>query len=78
MATLRIDAGKTDKLRPGDIRSYGVSSVSELLTELAPQLNSARAVSTSSYIKHLAGNIRIATQRQAFLAETGRVLDQRS
>ena len=49
-----------------------------VISSVLPQLNSARAVSTSSYIKHLAGNIHIATQRQAFLAETGRVLGQRS
>ncbi|MES2338873.1 MAG: TonB-dependent receptor [Pseudomonadota bacterium] len=29
-------------LRPGDIRAYGVNSLSELLTELAPQLGSGR------------------------------------
>jgi len=42
-------------LTPGDIRSYGVSSVSDLLAELAPQLNSSQGRGGESPIVLLAG-----------------------
>ena len=40
---------------PGDIRSYGVSSVNDLLAELAPQLTSSQGRGGESPIVLLAG-----------------------
>lgn len=50
-------------LRPGDIRSYGVNSISDLIAELSPQLGSGRGTAGGQPVLLLNGR-RISSFRQ--------------